>query len=341
MMSTRRTFITGATAAAVAAALTACSQELPTATPPSAAPARPALDASRLVTVLERIEKGLGAADEAKDAALLAGYLTGPAERVRTEEYALAALAGDDTLVHRFTTEVQAGVVGLTSGFPRTAVVITQPAAGDPTYYLTLTQDAAREDYTLWSWTRLGDVKVPATPSSSVGALEVTASGNPEAGEPAAALAVQPSAVVEAYLDALNNPDGDNAAAFADDALRQRIASERAIDLSGMGTVTVTAAAHEDGLRGLRTADGGAIFTAALTLTAEYRKTVSGSTLRLASNVGRMLGENTEIVGVVIAHYDAMVSFAVPSTVTGGHSTVLGTDIVLASVERDDSQAPA
>ncbi|QPL05985.1 MULTISPECIES: hypothetical protein [Actinomyces] len=341
MTSTRRTFITGAVAAAAAAALTACSRGLPAVTPPTAAPAHPVLDASRLVTVLERIEKGLGSADEAKDATLLAGYLTGPAERVRAKEYALATLAGDDTHIHRFTTEVQAGVVGLTSDFPRTAVVITQPAVGEPTYYLTLTQDAAREDYTLWSWTRLGDVEVPATPSASVGALEVTADGNPEAGEPASALLDQPSAVVEAYLDALNNPDGDNAAVFADDALRQRIASERATDLSGMGTVTVTAAAHEDGLRGLRTADGGAIFTAALTLTAEYRKTVAGSTLRLGGNVGRMLGDNTEIVGVVVAHYDAMVSFAIPSAATGGHSTVLGTDLVLTSVERDDSQAPA
>ncbi|MGK2348452.1 twin-arginine translocation signal domain-containing protein [Actinomyces sp. W5033] len=340
MTSTRRTFITGAAAAAAAAALGACSHGLPTATPPTATPSHPVLDATRLATVLARVQTGLEAADEAKDATLLAGYLTGPAERVRAQEYALATLAGDDTHIHRFTTEVQAGVVGLTSGFPRTAVVITKPADGEPTYYLTLTQDAAREDYALWSWTRLGDVEVPATPSSSVGAVEVTPEGNPEAGEPSSSLLAQPRDVVEAYLDALNNPDGDSASAFADDALRQRIASDRAIDLSGMGTVTVTAAAHEDGLRGLRTADGGAIFTAALTWTTEYRKTVAGSTLRLGGNVGRMLGASTEIIGTVLARYDAMVSFAVPSASAGGRSTVLGTDAVLAAVERDDSQAP-
>lgn len=341
MTSTRRTFISAASATALAAVLAACSQDLPTVTPPSVAPSHPVLDATRLGTALERISTGLDAADAANDATLLTGYLSGPAARVRTEEYALATLSQDDSHVHQFSTDVQAGVVGLTSAFPRTAVVITKPADGEPTYYLTLSQDAAREDYQLWSWTRLGDVEVPATPSSSVGAAEVTAEGNAAAGEPASALAAEPREVLESYLDVLNNPDGENASAFADDALRQRLASERAVDLSGMGTVTVTAAAHKDGLRGLRTADGGAIFTAALTLTTEFRKTVAGSTLNLGGNVGRMLGDNTQITGVVLAHYDAMVSFAVPSATKGGRSTVLGTDVVLASVERDDSQAPA
>lgn len=341
MMSTRRTFIAGA-AAAAAATLAGCAQGLPTPAEATATPSHPALDGARVNTALERIQLGLDGADEAKDAELLAGYLTGPAQRVRTGQYALATLTEDDTHVHRFTPEVQAGVVALTNTFPRTVIVITQPAEdGAPTYYLTLVQDAAREDYQLWAWTLLGDVEIPKTARSSVGAAEVTAEGNGEDGEPPSTLLAEPQAVIDSYLDALNNPNGDNAAAFGDDALRQRIASERAIDLSEMGTVTVTAAAHEDGLRGLRTTDGGAIITTALRITTEYRRTVAGSTLKLGGSVGRMLGENTEIVGVVNATYDAMVSFAIPSAATGGPITVLGTELVLASVERDDSQAPA
>nr|MCW1079430.1 hypothetical protein [Streptococcus anginosus] len=114
------------------------------------------LDADRLTAILERIDQGLSSADSAKNREALAGYLTGPAARVRAAEYAVAQAAGDDSLIHAFSTTSQAGAVGLTAGFPRAALTITEPVSDtEPPYLLVLSQDTARDSFELWSWARL------------------------------------------------------------------------------------------------------------------------------------------------------------------------------------------
>ena len=83
-MTTRRTFISAAMASAVAATLAACGKEAPTTpTATGSAEARPVLDGERLTAALARIEEGMTAADGAKSADALAGYLIGPAARIR------------------------------------------------------------------------------------------------------------------------------------------------------------------------------------------------------------------------------------------------------------------
>ena len=88
-MSTRRVFLSGAVATAVGAALAACAeveQGLPAPSVAATPSAHPALTSDKLAAVLERIQTGLNAADAAKSPDSLAGYLTGPAARVRAEE---------------------------------------------------------------------------------------------------------------------------------------------------------------------------------------------------------------------------------------------------------------
>ena len=128
--------------------------------------------------------------------------------------------------------------------------------------------------------------------------------------------------------------------AFVDDTLRQRIAAERAIDLGGMGTVTVTAAAGSDGFKGLRTTANGALVMTTVTFSTVYRNTVARSTITVGGTVAKMLGDNASVVGTVTVTYDAMVAFSIPSASEGGQSTVIGLDLVPAKAERDDSQAP-
>ena len=225
-MSTRRVFLSGAVATAVGAALAACAeQDLPTPSVTATPSAHPALTADKLTAILERIQTGLSAADAAKSPDALAGYLTGPAARVRAEEYAVAQATGDDKFVHTFVTTSQAGVAGLTTDFPRTTLVVTEPAAeGEAPYLLVLTQDDARSPYQMWGWTRLsGKSQVPTTSTTVVGSESVAAD--------ATGLVATPQEVLDAYIDALNNPTGENGTAFADDTLRQRIAAERAVDL--------------------------------------------------------------------------------------------------------------
>ena len=336
-MSTRRVFLSGAVAAAVGAALAACTeveQDLPTPSAIATPSAHPALTADKLTTILERIQTGLNAADADKSPDSLVGYLTGPAARVRAEEYAIAQATGDDKFVHTFVTTSQAGVAGLTTDFPRTALVVTEPAAeGEAPYLLILTQDDARNPYQMWGWARLsGQSQVPTTSTTVVGSESVSAD--------ATGLVATPQEVLDAYIDALNNPTGENGTAFADDTLRQRIAAERAIDLGGMGTVTVTAAAGSDGFKGLRTTANGALVMTTVTFSTVYRNTVARSTITVGGTVAKMLGDNASVVGTVTVTYDAMVAFSIPSASEGGQSTVIGLDLVPAKAERDDSQAP-
>ena len=167
MMTSRRVFLTSAAATAVGLTLAACSQELPPAPEVSTPTAHPVLDSQHLTSALDRIQTGLDGADAQKSPELLSGYLTGPALRVRTEEYALASAAQDDSKIEHFTTLSQAGTVGRATGFPRIALTVTETAEGDDVpYLLALTQDAARDNFELWAWVRpFAGVEVPALDS--------------------------------------------------------------------------------------------------------------------------------------------------------------------------------
>lgn len=334
-MTTRRTFLAGGLTAAVAATLAACSSDVPTTPEETGTPAaQPVLDSDRLTTVLSRVQKGLDAADKAKDAKKLDGYLTGPAERVRGEEYTLATKSKDDSHVHDFDTTSQAGAVGLTTGFPRTALTITEGTKDDSVpYLLALTQDSARDDFELWGWTRLyAGVEVPATSNASVGSTQVDADTT--------GFTKTPAEVLDAYVDALNKPDGSNGKAFTDDPIRQRVKAERAVDLGGMGEVTVKASAGKDGFKGLVSTEDGAIVLTTLSFTTEYKNTVAGSTIDLGEPVSFLMGDDTSVKGTVTAHYDAMVAFSIPVKDSKDKPVVLGGELVLAKVDRDDSKAP-
>ena len=132
MMTSRRVFLTSTAATAVGLTLSACSQDLPPEPASNGTPsAYPVLDDERLTKALDRIQTGLDDADAQKNSDLLSGYLTGPALRVRTEEYALASAAQDDSKIEHFTTTSEAGTAGRETEFPRVALTVTGIAEGD------------------------------------------------------------------------------------------------------------------------------------------------------------------------------------------------------------------
>ena len=98
-MTTRRTFLIGSVSAA-AVALSACGESAPKAPTATGSPEPQAvLDEERLEAALARIDTALAAADEARDAQALAGYVSGPAARLRAAEYYVATGTGDDSAV--------------------------------------------------------------------------------------------------------------------------------------------------------------------------------------------------------------------------------------------------
>ena len=334
MMTSRRAFLTSAAATVVGATLTACSQELPPAPAVGTPTAHSVLDSTRFTTVLERIQTGLDAADAAKDAKLLSGYLTGPAQRVRTEEYTLASAAKDDSKIEHFTTTSEAGTAGRETEFPRVALTVTGIAEGDDVpYLLAMSQDSARDNFELWAWVRpFAGVEVPATATATVGSDQVDADSD--------GLVSTPQEVLDAYVDALNNPDGDNGKAFADDLLRQQLASLRSKDVSAAGEIKVSARSGSDGFRGLRSSNNGAIVFTTLSYDVVYKRTVAKSTLKMLPEVASLLGSGPEITGEVTSTYDVMVAFSIPPVDSNSQAVVLGRSAVLASASKDDSQSP-
>ena len=209
MMTSRRSFLAGAGAAALATTLAACSQDVPSVpTATGTSTPLPVLDSDRLTEALTRIHQGIKQADASKDANALAGYLTGPAERVRQKEYAVATAVGDDSLVHVLPDTTQAGAVGLTKDFPRTAMTITEkdPSIGVPYLYV-LDQGTARDNMRMWAWIRLfAGAKVPATATALKGSEQIDADST--------GLVATPAEVLASYVDALNDPNGANGKAF-------------------------------------------------------------------------------------------------------------------------------
>jgi len=297
--------------------------------------AEPVLNDKQLEEILQRVQTGLAAADKEKNADKLKEVMTGPAARIRAAEYATASASGNNDFIHPMTTTIQGGGVGQTVGFPRNAAAASEGASPS---LISLEQNSARDQFKVWAWVQGFSEKknIPVlTKQSAQRAKQVTADST--------GLVSTPKAALDAYVDALNHPDGENGKAFPDDLLRQKVQAARTTNLSSLGEVTVTATAGKDGFQGLQMeeGDGGALVFTTLTYTVVYKRTVDGSDLTLQGDVAALMGGNQKIVGTVTATYDSMVAFSIPKEGTGEKVTVLGAETALMKVERDDSKTPA
>ena len=261
--------------------------------------------------------------------------MSGPAARIRAAEYATASASGNNDFIHPMTTTIQGGGVGQTAGFPRNAAAASEGASPS---LISLEQNSARDQFKVWAWVQGFSEKknIPVlTKQSAQRAKQVTADS--------AGLVTTPKAALDAYVDALNHPEGENGKAFPDDLLRQKVQAARTTNLSSLGEVTVTATAGKDGFQGLQMeeGDGGALVFTTLTYTVVYKRTVDGSDLTLQGDVAALMGGNQKIVGTVTATYDSMVAFSIPKEGSKDKVTVLGAETALMKVDRDDSKTPA
>ena len=338
MMSTRRAFLSAGGASAIALSLAACSRSQPKTaeTVASGTPiAEPVLNDKQLSEILQRVQTGLATADKEKNADKLKEVMTGPAARIRAAEYATASASGNNDFIHPMTTTIQGGGVGQTVGFPRNAAAASEGASPS---LISLEQNSARDQFKVWAWVQGFSEKknIPVlTKQSAQRAKQVTADST--------GLVSTPKAALDAYVDALNHPDGENGKAFPDDLLRQKVQAARTTNLSSLGEVTVTATAGKDGFQGLQMeeGDGGALVFTTLTYTVVYKRTVDGSDLTLQGDVAALMGGNQKIVGTVTATYDSMVAFSIPKEGSKDKVAVLGAETALMKVDRDDSKTPA
>ena len=338
MKPTRRALLSAGGASALALSLAACSKSQPKTAQTQAAGtpiAEPVLNDKQLSEILQRVQTGLAAADKEKNADKLKEVMSGPAARIRAAEYATASASGNNDFIHPMTTTIQGGGVGQTAGFPRNAAAASEGASPS---LISLEQNSARDQFKVWAWVQGFSEKknIPVlTKQSAQRAKQVTADS--------AGLVTTPKAALDAYVDALNHPEGENGKAFPDDLLRQKVQAARTTNLSSLGEVTVTATAGKDGFQGLQMeeGDGGALVFTTLTYTVVYKRTVDGSDLTLQGDVAALMGGNQKIVGTVTATYDSMVAFSIPKEGSKDKVAVLGAETALMKVDRDDSKTPA
>ena len=338
MKPTRRALLSAGGASALALSLAACSKSQPKTaqTQASGTPiAEPVLNDKQLSEILQRVQTGLATADKEKNADKLKEVMSGPAARIRAAEYATASASGNNDFIHPMTTTIQGGGVGQTVGFPRNAAAASEGASPS---LISLEQNSARDQFKVWAWVQGFSEKknIPVlTKQSAQRAKQVTADST--------GLVSTPKAALDAYIDALNHPDGENGKAFPDDLLRQKVQAARTTNLSSLGEVTVTATAGQDGFQGLQMeeGDGGALVFTTLTYTVVYKRTVDGSDLTLQGDVAALMGGNQKIVGTVTATYDSMVAFSIPKEGSKDKVAVLGAETALMKVDRDDSKTPA
>ena len=338
MKPTRRALLSAGGASALALSLAACSKSQPKTaqTQASGTPiAEPVLNDKQLSEILQRVQTGLAAADKEKNADKLKEVMSGPAARIRAAEYATASASGNNDFIHAMSTTIQGGGVGQTAGFPRNAAAASEGASPS---LISLEQNSARDQFKVWAWVQGFSEKknIPVlTKQSAQRAKQVTADS--------AGLVTTPKAALDAYVDALNHPEGENGKAFPDDLLRQKVQAARTTNLSSLGEVTVTATAGKDGFQGLQMeeGDGGALVFTTLTYTVVYKRTVDGSDLTLQGDVAALMGGNQKIVGTVTATYDSMVAFSIPKEGSKDKVAVLGAETALMKVDRDDSKTPA
>ena len=338
MKPTRRALLSAGGASALALSLAACSKSQPKTaqTQASGTPiAEPVLNDKQLSEILQRVQTGLATADKEKNADKLKEVMSGPAARIRAAEYATASASGNNDFIHAMSTTIQGGGVGQTVGFPRNAAAASEGASPS---LISLEQNSARDQFKVWAWVQGFSEKknIPVlTKQSAQRAKQVTADST--------GLVSTPKAALDAYVDALNHPDGENGKAFPDDLLRQKVQAARTTNLSSLGEVTVTATAGKDGFQGLQMeeGDGGALVFTTLTYTVVYKRTVDGSDLTLQGDVAAHMGGNQKIVGTVTATYDSMVAFSIPKEGSKDKVAVLGAETALMKVDRDDSKTPA
>ncbi|MDO8143007.1 MULTISPECIES: hypothetical protein [unclassified Isoptericola] len=271
--STRRPGRRRATVAGVATTvvlLAGCAEELPTPEPDEPV-AGPALTAAQQTRVVEEVAGSLTKASENEKPDQLRPRVEGPALEVRRTQIEVAKKSGDDSLVTRIPTELEAMILPTTESWPRVSFTITQPTENlEVPRLVAYQQDSARDNYKLWSWVQL----IPGTTLPNFADPEAIGSDAVAADDDS--LRATPRQALSQYADlvAKGPDDSEHAGAFelpgeSTDLVKrvQKDASSvRGADAfkEADGEYKIAFASRDDQVVAVRTSDGGAVVMGAL-----------------------------------------------------------------------------
>lgn len=330
----RRGLFLGAGTLMASGLLAACTAELaPPEAPPTGEPREepaPVQTTEQFATIVPEVNAAVVAADEARDAALLAPRVSGSAAEFRTAAYAMIAKAeewAEDLKVPG--TELIVPMTSVTAEFPRVAIALVQDSVAEDgvPYFMALQQADAKSPYSSWGWAQQAvGIEMPVVANELIGAEQVTADTEGLVMTPAEALAL--------YAKVLTGGDADD----AEDLLapnpfqtgtHERIQTERSelnagVEWDEAATVRESYTVKDGELLGLRTDDGGAIVMG--TLMSTRKVTIKdGATMRYAEDnkYTKVIGKK-EFTSEYIREYGTHVALYIPSQDAGGQVQPIG-----------------
>ncbi|WP_058234254.1 hypothetical protein [Devriesea agamarum] len=237
----------------------------------------PVVDEQQYTKVVAQTVQALNAADEKRDAALLAPRIVGSAAEFRTATYGIISKFDKWAKeLQRFSTTSALRVPTSDGTFPRTVFAFLN--AQDPklpVYIVIFQQKDARSPYTTWGWAPQG-AKVPKVgiPNPAVGAAEVPIDAKD--------LVLSPQDALSTYAEVLGSglTDQTRAVMIEDTYIsrqwrdiwedRKTISTEEGDGADEVATVIEKYTVHPGEYAGIRTENGGALIAGALRSTRTF-----------------------------------------------------------------------
>ncbi|KAB7789433.1 hypothetical protein [Bifidobacterium cebidarum] len=304
--------------------LAACEGQLPTPTAATASKASPDLTEAQEKKIRTKILDTLTKADEARSADGYKAVMGGPQLEIRTSQATIAQKSGSMNKYATIPKDVAQVVIPTDDGWPRSVFTITTTTEDQQSQrLLVLDQNSARENYKLVAMARLFDgVSMPK--------FEVPTSGSQMGTAKDEGLVVTPTEALTQYADVLQNGSNSKyASTFADDMLRQRIATLTSTVQEGIarnnGTQSQTFTAVPDQMWIMRTADGGDLVVGRID-SVWTRQAGDGRESQPASDDEKILYNSDQYTSTMKVTYVNVVALYVPQSGDGAQVTAVGAD---------------
>jgi hypothetical protein len=279
--------------------------------------------------ILDAVATSVAQHDKVATADGLRARMTGPALSMREAELHLAEATGEEKWRTDLSTRTQLVVLPSDQGWPRTSYAVqAQPDKTDAPALMVFEQASAREQYKLWGYVSLvPGVSLPPFAQPELGSAAVAPDDD-------TSLVRSPQEALAGYAEVLSKDGSAKAAgAFDDDRLRQnlRALATSQTDVADwaetQGKYSYTAQVEpSEGVRAVRTADGGALVLGALTGTQTIEVGQEGAKIRtdaLPSAQQVLFGDQAE-TNRLRTRYRDFVALYVPSAGSAHKITLVG-----------------
>ncbi len=254
----------------------------------------------------------------------LPARVTGPMLDVRNSAITVGKATGGLDKTNTIPSDMMQTVIPIDSGWPRTVYTITTTTEDQQSQrLLVFTQDSPRQNYKLWGMARLfSGAQLPRFTVPEIG----TQMGLPND----TGLVATPQEAVERYADVLQNgANSEFADQFADDSLRQTIASVAQTVQEGMernnGTQTQTFTVVPDAIKIMRSSDGGDLVVAQIN--SEWTRAAGDGreSLPASDEEQALFGDGTATSTMKVTYVN-IVALYVPPEDSGEQITAVGAE---------------